>query len=105
MSNKSLTLKQRFIAAINAGELGILDDYGVLVTQKAFSMYFSDVKTQYIYSFLSAATIDKSRPDATRTKYLFRLKRGFTEFTLIFWIKSLKKRLWRVFTGVLPEFI
>jgi len=70
------TLKQQFITAINAGELGILNDYGVLVTQKAFSMYFSDVKTQYIYSFLSAATIDKSRSDTTRTKYLFRVKKG-----------------------------
>ncbi|HED34751.1 MAG TPA: hypothetical protein ENJ08_11145 [Gammaproteobacteria bacterium] len=74
MSNQ--TLKERFIEAINEGELGLMDDYGVLITREAFAEYFSDIKTQYKTSFLTGAVIESGRIDASQTRFLFRLGRG-----------------------------
>ncbi|MFK5948410.1 MAG: hypothetical protein QM500_06535 [Methylococcales bacterium] len=71
-----MTLKQRFLDAVKSGELGCIDDRGVVVTLKQFKLYFSDVKTDYINSFLPASTIEPGRSTASRTRFLFRLRSG-----------------------------
>ena len=71
-----MTLKQRFLDAVNKGELGCIDDRGVVVTLKQFKLYFSDVKTDYINSFLPASTIEPGRSTVSRTRFLFRLRNG-----------------------------
>ena len=40
-----MTLKERFLDAVIAGELGQPDRYGVTVKLKDFKAYFSDVQT------------------------------------------------------------
>jgi len=70
------TLKQRFKAALISGELGHVDDEGIVVTLKAFKEYFSDVTSDYINSFLPAATIESVRVDMMDTKFLFRIGKG-----------------------------
>ncbi len=72
----AVTLKTRFLAAVAAGELGRLDDQGAIVTLQQFKAYFKVIKTQYITSFLPAATIDVGQYTATHTKYVFRLRKG-----------------------------
>jgi len=70
------TLKQRFFEAIIKGELGTVEDRGVVVTLKEFSDYFDDIKTQYVSSFLPAAVIETGQTSVTNTKFLFRLSKG-----------------------------
>ena len=50
-------LKDRFLEAVASGELGCVESSGTVVTLKAFKAYFSDIKTDYINSFLPAATL------------------------------------------------
>ena len=69
-------LKHRFLAAVAAGELGRTDDQGITVTLQEFKTYFHDIKTQYVASFLPAATIEIGQHTATKTKYVFRLRKG-----------------------------
>ena len=71
-----MQLKTRFFMAIISGELGKTDDKGVIVELKDFKKYFSDVTTDYVNSFLPAATIEKGLSSMSHTKYVFRLKKG-----------------------------
>ncbi len=71
-----MTLKKRFLEAVSNGELGEVDDFGVVVSLKQFKSYFSDVKSDYINSFLPAAVIETGQYSTTHTKYLFRIRKG-----------------------------
>jgi len=73
---KRASLKERFLTAVNNGELGTVEDRGVVVTLKEFRAYFSDIKTDYINSFLPAATFEPGRSTVTQTRYLYRLGKG-----------------------------
>ena len=73
---KQLTLKERFIQAVLAGELGTLTDAGYVVTLKVFKAFFSDIKCDYINSFLPAATFEPGQHTVTRTRFLFRVRKG-----------------------------
>lgn len=70
------TLKERFLDAVIDGMLGDWDGQGVIVELKAFKRYFSDINSDYINSFLPAATIEPGRYQANHTKYLFRTRKG-----------------------------
>jgi len=74
--SKTKTVKHRFLKAILNGELGRVEAEGVVVTLKAFKHYFSDIKTQYIASFMPAATIEAGWGQYSHTKFLYRLRRG-----------------------------
>lgn len=76
MANKGPLLKERFLAAIAEGELGSVEDPGVVVTLKEFKAYFTDIKTDYINSFLPAATFEPGQCSVTHTRYLFRVRKG-----------------------------
>jgi len=71
-----MALKQRFLEAVVKGELGSIEDRGVVVTLKEFKEYFSDVKTDYINSFLPASTIEPGRVEMTNTRFLYRIGSG-----------------------------
>lgn len=71
-----MTLKLRFLEAVSKGELGEVDDFGVVVSLRQFKAYFCDVKSDYINSFLPAAVIETGQYTATHTKYLFRIRKG-----------------------------
>jgi len=71
-----MTLKQRFLDAIVKGELGSVNERGVVVTLKQFKLYFSDVKTDYINSFLPASTIEPGQVTPSHTRFVFRLQNG-----------------------------
>lgn len=71
-----MTLKLRFLDAVSKGELGEVDDFGVVVSLREFKVYFSDVTSDYINSFLPAAVIETGQYTATHTKYLFRIRKG-----------------------------
>ena len=71
-----MTLKKRFLDAVVKGELGSVEDRGVVVTLKQFKAYFSDVTTDYNNSFLPASTIEPGRVDMSRTRFLYRLRKG-----------------------------
>jgi len=76
MENKGQCLKDRFLNAVISGDLGVLEDRGIVVTLKAFKSYFSDVKSDYVNSFLPAATLGPGQLSMSHTKYLFRLRKG-----------------------------
>jgi len=69
-------LKDRFLEAVIKGELGSVENSGRVVTLKEFKAYFSDIKTDYINSFLPAATLEPGQTSASHTKYLFRVRKG-----------------------------
>lgn len=71
-----MTLKNRFLDAVSTGDLGQVDDFGVVVSLKDFKLFFKDVKSDYINSFLPAAVIETGQYSATHTKYLFRVRKG-----------------------------
>lgn len=71
-----MTLKQRFLEAVVAGELGIVDDVGVVVTLKQFKECFTDIKTDYINSYLPASTIEPGRSAMSHTRFLYRIRNG-----------------------------
>ena len=71
-----MTLKEKFLKAIIAGELGVLSDYGAVVALADFKQYFKDIETDYVNSFMPAAVIEAGQYTATHTKFLFRVKRG-----------------------------
>jgi len=48
----------------------------VIVERREFKKYFSDIKSDYVNSFLPVATIEKGRCSISHTKYLFRIKKG-----------------------------
>lgn len=70
------TLKDRFLDAIIAGELGQQDEYGIIIRLRDFKGYFTDIHSDYVNSFLPAATIEPGRHASTHTKYLFRVRKG-----------------------------
>ena len=76
MKQNKLLLKNRLIEAVINGELGSIEDQGIVFTLKEFKSVFHDIKTDYINSFLPAATIEPGRETMTRTKYLFRIRKG-----------------------------
>jgi len=76
MNQKKRLLKDRFIEAIVCGELGCIEDQGIVFTLKEFKSVFSDIKTDYINSFLPAATIEPGRETMSHTKFLFRVRKG-----------------------------
>lgn len=71
-----MTLKKRFLDAVSSGDLGDMDDFGVVVSLKQFKSYFKDVKSDYINSFLPAAVIETGQYSFTHTKYVFRVRKG-----------------------------
>ena len=73
---KEWSLKVRFLSAVVNGELGEIDEHGHVVTLKQFKAYFVDIKTDYINSFLPAATIEPGLSSCTHTKYIFRIRNG-----------------------------
>ena len=72
----NLCLKDRFLIAVVNGKLGRVENSGVVVSLKEFKAHFTDIKTDYINSFLPAATIEPGMRSASHTKYLFRVKKG-----------------------------
>jgi len=71
-----MTLKQRFLSAVVSGVLGVHDERGVIVTLAEFKNYFSDITSDYINSFLPAATFEPGQATVTHTKYLTRIRKG-----------------------------
>lgn len=76
MINSDQTLKQRFLDAIISGELGTTTEQGITVSLREFRFYFNDINTQYVSSFLPAATIDTGQVSITHTKFVFRIRKG-----------------------------
>ena len=81
-----MTLKIRFLEAVSSGELGEVDDSGVIVSLKQFKSYFEDVKSDYVNSFLPAAVIEAGQKSATQTKFLFRVRKVFIECMMMQWM-------------------
>ena len=75
-TQQSRQLKHRFLEAVARGELGVVENSGVVVTLKAFKVYFSDIKTDYINSFLPSATLEPGQTSVSHTRYLFRIRKG-----------------------------
>jgi len=74
--DNNLCLKQLFLSAIEKGELGGVQVQGVIITTKEFKFYFLDIKTQYVTSFMPAATIEPGRCMMTHIKFLFGTCKG-----------------------------
>ena len=75
-NNTSQPLKDRFLTAVANAEIGRVENAGVIVTLKEFKAHFNDIKSDYINSFLPAATIETGQHSVTTTKYVFRIKKG-----------------------------
>ena len=76
MTYKGQSLKDRFLEAVIRGDLGTIEEQGVVISLKEFKAYFSDVKSQYVFSFLPAATLEPGQVSLSHTKFVFRLRKG-----------------------------
>jgi len=70
------SLKTRFLEAVRGGKLGGASELGVVVTIKEFRAFFPDITSDYVNSFLPAATLEPGRTRMTQTKFVFRLRLG-----------------------------
>jgi len=70
------TLRQRFLAAVRLGALGIQEERGVVVTLKEFRAFFPDINYNYAGSFLSASALEDGRSQMTHTQFVMRLRKG-----------------------------
>ena len=75
-AQSELPLKDRFLLAVVNGDIGRVENSGVIVSLKEFKAHFNDITSDYINSFLPAATIEPGQRSVTNTKYLFRVKKG-----------------------------
>jgi len=75
-SQNERPLKDRFLEAVVNGELGSVEKEGAVVLLREFKAYFSDITTQYVSSFMPAATFEPGRFRPTHTKFLFRVRKG-----------------------------
>ncbi|MCW8935173.1 MAG: hypothetical protein OQK98_10650 [Gammaproteobacteria bacterium] len=75
-AQSELPLKDRFLLAVVNGDIGRVENSGVIVSLKEFKAYFNDITSDYINSFLPAATIEPGQRSVTNTKYVFRVKKG-----------------------------
>jgi len=71
-----MLMKERFLSAVTSGQLGCIDNDSVIVELRQFKAYFNDIESDYINSFLPAATIEKGRTIISHTRYLFRIRKG-----------------------------
>jgi len=69
-------LKDRFLIAVVKGEIGRVENSGVIVSLKEFKAHFTDITSDYINSFLPAATIEPGQRSISHTKYVFRVRKG-----------------------------
>ncbi len=76
MQQSDNSLRSRFINVIASGDLGRVDEQGISFTLKEFKACFSEIKTDYINSFLPASTIEQGRMEMSHTKFLFRIRKG-----------------------------
>jgi len=76
IEQSDLSLKDRFLLAVVNGEIGRVENSGVIVSLKEFKAHFNDITSDYINSFLPAATIEPGQRSVTKTKYVFRVKKG-----------------------------
>jgi len=76
MKTNEQKLKDRFIKAVKNGELGTQTPEGTIVTLKEFKQHFSEIKTQYVSSFLPAATLEPGMVTMTNTRFVFRVAKG-----------------------------
>ena len=81
MYTREKLLKDRFLRAVVLGELGELEEvepgfFGLVITLKAFKLCFSDITSQYVSSFMPAATFEPGQFRPTKTRFLFRLRKG-----------------------------
>ena len=76
MSTIENNLKDRFFRAVVLGDLGSLENEGVVVRLKEFKRYFKDIKTQYVSSFMPAATFEPGMYTPSHTRFLFRVGKG-----------------------------
>jgi len=76
MKQNNRLLKDQLVEAIVSGVLSAIEEREIVFTLKKFKVVFSDIKTDYINSFLPAATIEPGRETMTRTTFLFRVRKG-----------------------------
>ncbi|MDH5571700.1 MAG: hypothetical protein OEY89_08045 [Gammaproteobacteria bacterium] len=71
-----MTLKERFLYAIQTGELGETSETGTYVNLRDFKAYFSDIDSDYINSFMPASVIETGQQSPTHNRFLFRVSKG-----------------------------
>ena len=71
-----MTLKDDFLQAIVNGDLGEQNAYGVEVSLREFRQYFKHIESAYLTSFLPASVIEQGQNSISRTRFLFRVKKG-----------------------------
>ena len=70
------TLKQRFLEAVRDGKLGYIEDQGIIVTRHDFIAYFADMESSNTLTFLANATIEIGQKSLSKTKIVFRVRKG-----------------------------
>ncbi len=71
-----MNLKQLFFEAIDNGELGAVDDLGVIVTLSELEQRFTELEPETISHFLPSATLENGQREFTAHKFLYQIKDG-----------------------------
>ncbi len=69
-----MNLKQLFFKAIDSGELGAVDDQGVIVSLKELEQRFANLDHMTVSHFLPAATLEKGQREFTQQKFLYHIR-------------------------------
>ena len=68
-----MKLKQLFLQALANGDMGSIDDSGVVITLKELQQHFPDIDTQDIIAFLPEATLEQGQNTLTDKRFLYRI--------------------------------
>lgn len=71
-----MEIRQQFIEAINNGDLGSIDDSGVIVTLSELEQRFSSMEAASMQEFLPSIIIPDGQTRVTKQQFLFQLKDG-----------------------------
>jgi len=70
-----MELKQLFLEALSNGDMGAIDDLGVVVTLEEFERKFPDTRNMNSAGFLPSSTLDTRDQPVCQDKFLYVVRK------------------------------
>ncbi len=68
-----MRLRELFLHAVNEGNIGTIDDAGVVITLKDLEACFPDINVRYFHHFLPASSLQNTQQNISAEKFLIQI--------------------------------
>lgn len=68
-----MKLRELFLHAVNDGDIGMIDDSGVVITLKDLETRFPEIDARYFHHFLPASTLLNADQTISSEKFLIKI--------------------------------